>query len=280
MLHSFLLIGQSNMAGRGLINEVPLIYNHHIKMLRNGRWQTMWEPIHYDRPNAGIGLAASFAAAWQSENPNREIGLIPCADGGTSLDDWNIDGALFQNALAQAKIAQKTSNLKGILWHQGENDSQVESAEKYGEKFAVIVKKLREELGAEDIPLVIGGLGDFLTKGSYGAYFKSYPKVNEELQKFAHTTANCYFVTASGLNANPDNIHINAESQRIFGIRYFEGFERKQHILQPLENETNILKSIYKRELTLKEQKELLAIQFSLGELTPEEYTIKVSALQ
>lgn len=59
MIHSFLMLGQSNMAGRGFIKEVQPIYNERIQMLRNGRWQMMTEPINYDRPVAGVGLAAS-----------------------------------------------------------------------------------------------------------------------------------------------------------------------------------------------------------------------------
>ena len=56
MIQSFLMIGQSNIAGRGFLKDVPPIYDEHIKMLRNGRWQTMVEPINYDRLNAGIGF--------------------------------------------------------------------------------------------------------------------------------------------------------------------------------------------------------------------------------
>ena len=44
MIHSFLLIGQSNMAGRGNIADVERIDNPHLKMLRNGRWQPMIPP--------------------------------------------------------------------------------------------------------------------------------------------------------------------------------------------------------------------------------------------
>lgn len=55
-MKSILMIGQSNMAGRGFINEVPMICNERILMLRNAGWQMMAEPINYDRPNAGIGL--------------------------------------------------------------------------------------------------------------------------------------------------------------------------------------------------------------------------------
>lgn len=43
-MKSLLLIGQSNMAGRGYLSDVPAIYNENIEMLRNGRWQMMAEP--------------------------------------------------------------------------------------------------------------------------------------------------------------------------------------------------------------------------------------------
>lgn len=80
MIKSFLMLGQSNMAGRGFISEVTPIYNERIQMLRNGRWQMMTEPINYDRPVSGVSLAASFADAWCCENQEDRIGLIPCAE--------------------------------------------------------------------------------------------------------------------------------------------------------------------------------------------------------
>lgn len=79
-MKSILLIGQSNMAGRGFLSEVPMICNERIKMLRNGRWQIMTEPINYDRPTAGVGPAGTFSTMWCRENLEEEIGLIPCAD--------------------------------------------------------------------------------------------------------------------------------------------------------------------------------------------------------
>lgn len=58
-MKSFLLIGQSNMAGRGFKHEVPPIYNERIMMLRKGRWKMMTEPIHFDRPVAGWSMISS-----------------------------------------------------------------------------------------------------------------------------------------------------------------------------------------------------------------------------
>ncbi|MFD1903054.1 sialate O-acetylesterase [Paenibacillus rhizoplanae] len=96
----FLMLGQSNMAGRGFLHEVDPIYNEkNKKMLRNGQWQMMTEPINYDRPVSGVSLAASFANAWSIANSDEEIGLIPCAEGGSSLNDWHPEGILFFSML-------------------------------------------------------------------------------------------------------------------------------------------------------------------------------------
>lgn len=273
MIHSFLLIGQSNMAGRGFLQEAPVILNEHIKVLRNGRWQYMLEPLHNDRSFAGIGLAASFAAAWQAKNNTEEIGLIPCADGGTSLDDWAVGGALFDHAVAQAKLAMRSSTLAGILWHQGENDSTEASAMLYTKKFEKIMDALRLELQAPEVPLLIGELGSFLTMGAYGAYFSGYERVNEQLLNYAKKHSNSYFITAQNLSANEDQIHFNSRSLRQFGIRYFKALDQKKHILSPIPEEESILAAIYAKALTSNERKILLQHKLAMGDISLAEYT-------
>lgn len=103
------MIGQSNMAGRGFINEVPMICNERIQMLRNGKWQMMTEPINYDRPISGVSLAGSFAAMWCMENKEEQIGLIPCAEGGSSIDDWLLSGKL--NAAFSVRLKQALQSI-------------------------------------------------------------------------------------------------------------------------------------------------------------------------
>lgn len=203
-------------------------------MLRNGQWQMMTEPINYDRPVSGVSLAASFADAWSNANPNEEIGLIPCAEGGSSLNDWHPEGILFQHALSEARFALRSSQICGILWHQGESDSYQSLHETYYEKLTLIIGTLRNELKLDEVPLIIGGLGDFLGKTGFGQQATEYRQINEQLQRFANEQTNCYFVTAAELTANPDGIHINAVSQRKFGYRYFEAFSNKCHVLEPL----------------------------------------------
>jgi hypothetical protein len=272
MLYSFLMIGQSNMAGRGHVNNVKQIYNDNIKTLVNGRWQTMFEPINFDRPTSGIGLAASFAGSWCLKNNDKQIGLIPCADGGTSLDDWAVDGILFENALYHAKIAQKSSALTGILWHQGENDSFNNLSDVYYDKLSLIIDAFRQKLNLLDTPFIAGGLGDYLTSGRYGQYFTEYNLVNQALRKIAKEKHNCFFVTADGLTANVDGLHFDAVSQRKFGLRYFEAFDRKKSVLSPLHGESEKVMILENRPLTKTENIALLEINFGAGKLSSIEF--------
>jgi hypothetical protein len=276
MIKSFLMIGQSNMAGRGFLHEVTPIYNERIQMLRNGRWQMMAEPINFDRPVSGISLAASFADAWSRQNQEDIIGLIPCAEGGSTLNEWGVDEALFKHAIAEAKFAMQNSELTGILWHQGESDSLGGNYKVYYEKLLVIINAIRKELNAPDIPLIIGGLGDFLGKVGFGKGCTEYSLINEELKKFAFEQDNCYFVTASGLTSNPDGIHIDAVSQRKFGLRYFEAFTKKQHVLEPLNNENELINLSYTREHTKTEKIYKQSMDLALGKISYEEFESQI----
>lgn len=270
-MKSVLLIGQSNMAGRGFLNEVTPIYNERIFMLRNGRWQMMSEPIHFDRAVAGVGPEASFAQAWCNANEKEQIGLIPCAEGGSSIDEWNVEGTLFRHAISESKYAMENSELIAILWHQGESDSHSEKYKHYYQKIDVIVNSLRKELGALEIPFIIGGLGDYLGKCAFGLSCIEYEQINKELLRYAESNDNCYFVNAKKLYSNADGIHINAESQRRFGIRYFNAYQKKSNIMEPLKNETQIVNTLYEKKHTINEQRYIALEKFTLGKSCLEE---------
>jgi hypothetical protein len=272
MIKSFLMLGQSNMAGRGFIHEVPPIYNERIQMLRNGRWQMMTEPINYDRPVSGISLAGSFADAWCRQNQGDTIGLIPCAEGGSTLDEWAVNQSLFRHAITDTKFAMQNSELTGILWHQGESDSMNGNYKVYYKKLLSIIEALRKELNAPDIPLIIGGLGDFLGKEGFGKHCTEYDLINQELQKFAFEQDNCYFVTATGLTSNPDGIHIDAISQRKYGLRYFEAFSNKHHVLEPLINENELINLIHSRKYTKSEKIYMKIMDLTLGKISYEDF--------
>ncbi len=279
-MKSILMVGQSNMAGRGFINEVPLICNERIQMLRNGRWQIMTEPINYDKPVAGVGLAGSFAARWCMENVEDKIGLIPCAEGGSSLEEWAIDKVLFKHAISEAKFAMQNSELIGIIWHQGESDSYDGRYQNYYKELKVIVETLRIELDVPEIPFIIGGLGDFLGKTGSGLNCPEYKSINRELLRFANEQNYCYFVTAEELVSNPDGIHMNAISQRKFGIRYYEAFTQRKNVLNPIENELELLDTCINKPHTKNEKMHLEMLNFALGKVTYETFIEKSGKIQ
>ncbi len=225
MMHIFLLIGQSNMAGRGYLHEAIPVDTQHIYTLRGGRWQKMFRPINPDRAFSGVSLGERFAECYAAAH-GVDVGLVCCADGGTTLEQWQPNGVLYDHAVSQARIAMRSGVLKGILWHQGESDCPAGLAETYGEHFLPILRSLRRDLGAESVPFLVGGLGDFLADCTLETEdVARYPVVNAALRKLAETEPMVGFVSAEGLTPNPDNLHLNAKSLYAFGERYYHGLE-------------------------------------------------------
>lgn len=222
MIESFLLIGQSNMAGRGFLEEAVPVDSTHIQMLRNGCWQPMHRPINPDRWYAGVSLAESFAECYAREH-KVDVGLIPCADGGSSLEQWRVGGILFDHACYMAELAARTSKIMGILWHQGESDCSNELHPLYRDRLNDILEAFRERLKLHDVPILVGGLGDYLSNYP-NPEFQNYVHINKALRDLADTNPRIGFVSAEGLFPNPDNLHFNAKSLHEFGIRYYKEF--------------------------------------------------------
>jgi len=223
MIHSILLIGQSNMAGRGFQDEVEPIQNERLMVLRNGRWQPMFFPVNPDRPFSGISLAESFADCYAKEK-QVDVGIIPCADGGTSLDQWQPGGLLFDHACYLSELASRTSTICAVLWHQGEADCSPHLYPLYQEKFSNIMHEFRKRLNLYDVPFLLGGLGDFLSQCPLDDNLKNYGKVNDALKNMAAHNDMTGFVSAEGLGSNPDKLHFSAQSLREFGVRYYHEF--------------------------------------------------------
>lgn len=278
-MKSILLIGQSNMAGRGFLNSVKPIIDERIFVLRNGRWQMMEEPIHSDRSVAGIGPAASFAKMWLDNHPNETIGLIPCADGGTSIDDWADNGALTRHALSEARFAMETSDLMGVLWHQGESDSQNKQFQTYESKLMHLITYFREALHKPQLTFVMGLLGEFLGQDGFGASATEYQEINEIIKSVANKNAQCFYVTAEGLTANPDGIHIDGYSQRLFGLRYYEAFSKRGNIQHPLANEAEKESYLYKNEFTQDEKIYMLVVRLSQNKITYQDFLKEMAQL-
>ena len=141
----------------------------------------------------------------------------------------------------------------------------------YYQKLDEIVSSFRKELGVKEVPFILGGLGDYLGKSAFGMSCVEYELINRELLRYAENNDNCYFVTGEKLYSNPDGIHINAESQRRFGVRYFEAYQTKSNVDRRMDDETEIVKEYCEKEHTVAEKRYMALEQFTLGKLALEE---------
>lgn len=222
-MHSILMLGQSNMVGEGHLDEVEPIDGSRLYVQRCGRWRKWHTPVSVDDAAAGVSPAESFAAAYRDDHPDAaRIGLIPCAYGGSSIDRWQPGSILYDNAVNCARLAQRTSSIVAVLWHQGESDCRDGRSRSYGKKVEAVLRSIRQDLGLEDVPLLIGELGEYLKNNA--RFSEEYPIVNEALRQTAEALPLTGFVSAAGLTANDDMLHINAVSQREFGLRYYAVF--------------------------------------------------------
>ncbi|HNX33070.1 MAG TPA: sialate O-acetylesterase [Kiritimatiellia bacterium] len=218
-LQLFLLIGQSNMAGRGIVTPADQQTNPRIFMLdKANAWVPAKDPVHFDKPKvAGVGLCSEFARCVAANEPDAKIGLIPCAFGGTTLDQWKPGSTLYTNAVARTRIALKSGRLAGILWHQGEGDCAEKNRATYPARFAAMIDRLRQDLDAKDVPVIVGELG--------ASYHPGYAPFNAMLPQVTNAVPYSALVSSEGLGSNPDKVHFSADALRVFGKRYATAFQ-------------------------------------------------------
>ena len=72
--HLFLLVGQSNMAGRGVVEAQDQTPHPRVLMLsKEGRWVPAVDPLHFDKPSVGVGIGKTFGQLIAEANPGITI---------------------------------------------------------------------------------------------------------------------------------------------------------------------------------------------------------------
>ena len=222
--HLFLLAGQSNMAGRGIIepgDEVPV--DHILMLTKDLQWVPAAHPVHYDKPGiAAFGLGLEFAKHYLADHPGVTVGLIPAACGGSSILHWqegtyfpDTDSHPYDDALIRTNKALETGTLKGILWHQGEADV-FERAEQYEDLVTELFARFRKHYGS-DLPIITGQL----------AFAPSCCRVaGTALVDTALEKNGSAFAPADGLTLNDDITHFDRASLVEFAKRYYKAWKQ------------------------------------------------------
>lgn len=219
------------MAGRAMVQQEHNLANPRVLVLnQQDRWTIAGHPLHFDKPTAGVGPGLSFGNAMAATDSSVTIGLVPCAVGGTPLSRWEKGGDLYQEALRRSATALQHGILKGVLWHQGENDSMTkEKAESYAKRLDTLIGDLRHDLNTAKLPVVVGQLGDFLSKEQ----FPFTATVNDALASLPHRVSATASVGASGLKSQGDAVHFDAASAKELGNRYAQAMIQLQEHLAP-----------------------------------------------
>ena len=210
----FLLIGQSNMAGRAeLIDQdtqpIPRVWllNDH------ATWEPASQPLNrYASDHKGakfqrFNLGGPFATALTNQDTNQTVGLIVNARGGTTIDQWLHGQDLYQHTLERIR-AQDNIHLAGILWHQGESNRDDPD---YGSKLKQLITALRNDLNQPDLPFIAGHISGENT-------------INSQMDDLKDKLPTYAVVQADGLTLF-DGIHYDRKSLITLGRRYAMAYQ-------------------------------------------------------
>jgi hypothetical protein len=214
-LHIYLLIGQSNMAGRAPFNEKEAAVIPNCYLLNDSnKWEQAKNPLNrYSTIRKGLGMQKMnpgymFSKTMLTNNADVSIGLVVNAKGGTKIEQWTKGSTFYNDAIRRTKIAQQTGVLKGVLWHQGESNEADKTDTQYIKQLQKLIKDLREDLGIADLPFVVGQVNNV-------------ELINKQLAQLPQIVPYTACVSSEGLIAM-DRWHFNPPSMRLLGQRYAE----------------------------------------------------------
>jgi len=217
ILEIYLLIGQSNMAGRADIeiqDKDSLKDVFLFKGIVGNEWEKAANPLNKyssvrkDISMQKLGPGYTFAREMVKARTGKQIGIVVNAKGGTSIAEWAPGETLYTQAVKRTKMAMKNGTLKGIVWHQGESNSSKPDA--YPEKITELIQSLRTDLGIPDLPFVAGQLSE--DKPERYAF-------NEMILTLTSLIPKTGVVTTEG-TSTMEGTHFNSASQRLLGERY------------------------------------------------------------
>lgn len=225
----FILAGQSNMAGRAIVEPQDTIPVGRVLTIKaNGQLVLAKEPLHFYEPTkSGLDCGFSFGKNLIKSIPDSiSILLIPTAVGGSSVGQWLGDSIyrdvqLLSNFRDKVQIGKKYGQVKAILWHQGESDANANDIPQYRDRLSKLFEKFRAIVGNKTLPILIGELGSF-SKDT-----ENWQLINQAIKSYSVTDKNTAIVSTADLKDKGDKVHFNSEGQRIMGQRFADEYIRR-----------------------------------------------------
>lgn len=243
----WILAGQSNMEGVGNLVDTPLPSAEVNSLDMTDVWVTATDPLHrlpdandrvHWRRNAqgqperlqGEALANWIANRKKGAGPGLPfalemvrrtgvpIGLIPCAHGGTSMDQWNPElkdkggDSLYGGMVRRFELAG--GQVKGVLWYQGESDASPAAAPLFEEKFRNLIAAIRKDFHQPMLPFYYVQIGRHTSLTNQ----KEWDLIQAVQLKVESEIPNVGMVTCVDCELD-DGIHVSTTEQPLLGHR-------------------------------------------------------------
>ncbi len=243
----WVLAGQSNMEGVGNLVDVEPSNALVNSFDQTDRWGVAEEPLHRlvdaaDRVHwrrnqqkepekmtgealekfianrkKGAGLGLPFAAE-MVRRTGVPIGLVPCAHGGTSMDQWDPalrdkgGDSLYGATIRRVRLVG--GKVAGILWYQGESDANPKAAPVFRQKFERLVEMFRADFGQPNLAFYYVQIGRYVNLSNPADWH-----FVQDMQLKAEASIPHSAMAPSIDLSLDDGIHVGTQDQKRLGVR-------------------------------------------------------------
>lgn len=189
----------------------------------------------------GLDPDISFVPTVEKEFGKDNVIVIKDAVGGQPIRRWykewkpangpkpEKNGDLYDRLIKKVQTAIKGKKIASVSfsWMQGERDARERHGSVYAASLKGICDQLKQDLGRNDLNVVIGRLSDYgVKKGKYG----DWNKIREIQVQFAKDNPRTEWVDTDDLNDGKnrkgkdikDDLHYSVEGYKTFGTRLAE----------------------------------------------------------
>ncbi|MFC2117355.1 sialate O-acetylesterase [Bacteroidota bacterium] len=226
----FLLAGQSNMDGCGIAEELPKKYKYPPEQVivwdnKLESWVRLGETSFSKRRNLQFGPEMAFSHHLSATFPGNRIGIIKTSAGGTKLyNHWLPDSSMYERFIRNIENATKNLNkskqsyeICGLLWMQGESDSEtLKMANEYEQNLKFFIAGIRKHTKHINLPVVMGRISSSLLKDTPWGF--DHCKVVQNAQELvAAQDTHVHLINTNKLSTFKDNTHFDTRGQLKLG---------------------------------------------------------------
>lgn len=233
---TFLLAGQSNMAGGVLVEDLPeeLTWPESVNLITD---EGLIDPSALPKGGPEWGMAL----LWHRLKGDAPCLMVKYALGGKNLaNEWNPAGSIrvadepeqrdvcwprllqaVEHANAWAKAVGVHLNWSGFAWMQGERDSVWPGmSAAYKPHMKDLLYSVRELTSDAELPAVIGLITPKVLVPTLDRYRHQYrERVRDAQRKVAKEDTNTSLVETDDLPQKADNLHFNTLGSLVLGQR-------------------------------------------------------------